>query len=205
MSNVRRRTRMKCSLCKSKIGVLSPEWQAQRELKIKKCPSCGSEVEAVFGGATFAKWLVAAGAVVAAVTFLISRSVPLAAINGLIFGMFVALFPSLELRARPNSSSGASRALNRTIDLPPWLKPPAWLLNFANSVWAVGSYLFVLIAVTLGVPFPWSAVLLVVLGAIGLIRRTSPDKEPQGTAIVSKVGAIGMLVLGVGLVVHHYA
>jgi hypothetical protein len=196
---------MKCSSCKSEIGVFSSEWQTQRELKIKKCPSCGAEVEAVFGGAMFTKWLIASGAGIAAITYLFSRSAPLALINGLVFGMFVAFFPSLELRPRAHVNSGARRVLNRSIDLPAWLKPPAWLVKLASSVWAVGSYLFLLIAVALGVPFPWSALLLFVLSAIGLIRRASSDRDPTAGAIRSKVGAIGMLLLGIGLVVHRYA
>jgi hypothetical protein len=196
---------MKCSSCKSEIGVFSSEWQTQRELKVKKCPNCGAEVEAVFGGAMFAKWLIASGAGIAAITYLFSRSAPLALVNGLIFGMFVAFFPSLELRPRVHVNSGARRVLNRSIDLPAWLKPPAWLVKVASSVWAVGSYVFLLIAVALGVPFPWSALLLFVLSAIGLIRPASAGREPTAGAIGSKVGAIGMLLSGIGLVVHHYA
>ncbi len=204
IADVCRSTRMKCSSCKSKVGVFSSEWQAQRELKIKNCPSCGVEVEALLGGATFTKWLIASGAGIAAITFLFSRSAPLALVNGLIFGMFVALFPSLELRPRPLESSGLRHALNRSIDLPGSLKLPAWLVKFASSVWAVGSYLFLLIAVALGIPFPWSAVLLFVLGAIGLVRRASTVGELTA-ATRGKGGAIGMLMLGIGLVVNHYA
>ena len=196
---------MKCSSCKSKVGVFSSEWQTQRELKIKKCPSCSVEVEAVFGGAVFTRWLIASGAGIAAITYLFSRSAPLAFTNGLIFGMFVAFFPSLELRPRSHINSGARRVLNRSIDLPAWLKPPAWLVNFSSSVWAVGSYLFLLTVVALGVPFPWSALLLFLLSAIGLIRRASSDRDLTAGAIGRKVGAIGMLLLGIGLVVHHYA
>ena len=204
MSSVRRLTRMKCSSCRSEVGVFSSEWQTQRELKIKKCPSCGAEVEAVFGGATFAKWFIASGAGIAAITYLFSSSAPHAIIYGLVFGMFVAFFPSLELRQRVEVNSGARRILNRSIDLPTWLKPPAWLVSFASSVWAVGSYLFLLIAVALGVPFPGSAVILFVLSAIGLIRPASTDRDPAAGAIGSKVGLIGMLLLSIGLVVHHY-
>ena len=184
--------------------MFSPEWQIQRELKIKRCPFCGVEVEAVFGGATYTRWLVASGAGIAAFIFLFTESASIALSNGLVFGMVVAFFPSLELRPRPCVSSGVSRALNRSIDLPAWLKPPAWVAQFAGSTWAVGSYLFLLIAITLGVPFPWSAVLLVALGAIGLMRRTSASGEPAAAAIGSKTGAMGMLALGMVLVVHHY-
>lgn len=194
---------MKCRSCGADVGVFSPEWQTQRELKIKKCPSCGAEVEAVFGGARFAKWLLASGTGIAAITFLFSRSTPLALVNGLLYGMFVALFPSLELRPRPEKTFGVAHALNRSIDLPAWLKPPAWLAKFASLAWAVGSYLFLLIAVALGVPFPWSAALLVLLGTVGLIRRTLP--AAAHTVLGTKVGAIGILVLAIGLVVHHYA
>ena len=196
---------MKCSSCKSEVGVFSSEWQAQRKLKIKKCPSCGAEVEAVFGGVVFTKCLITSGTGIAAITYLFSKSIPLSIINGLIFGMFVAFFPSLELRPRAHVNSGARRVLNRSIDLPGWLKLPPWFVNLASSIGTVGSYLFLLIAVSFGVPFPWSALFLFVLGAIGLIRRASSDQGLTAAAIGSKGGSIGMLLLGIGLVVYHYA
>ena len=202
---LRRRTRMKCSSCKFEVGVFSSEWQTQRELEIRTCPSCSAEVEAVFNGSVFTKWLIASSAGIAAITYLFIRSAPLALTSGLVFGMLVAFFPSLELRPRTHVNSAATSLLNRSINLPAWLKPPAWLVKLTSFVWAVGSYLFLLIAVAFGVPFPWSALLLFMLSAISLLRRASSDRNTTPGAIGCKVRAIGMLVGGIGLVVHRYA
>lgn len=192
---------MRCSSCNSHVGVFSSEWQHQRDLKIKKCPFCSKEVEAVFSGAVFVKWLVGLWVAIAAITFLISQSESFAFSSGLVLGILAALFLSLELRSPSNPGKNF---LNRSVELPNWLKPPTWFVNFASLAWTVGSYLFILIALTFGVPFPWSALLLVVLGAIGLLHRTSPSKGSRVASVGSKVGATSMLVLGVGLFAYRY-
>jgi hypothetical protein len=184
--------------------MFSAEWQNQRENKIKKCPLCGTEVEAIFGGRTFTKWLVASGAVIAAITFAVNGSVLGAVLNGLALGMGLALLPSMELQPRIQPDSRDRNFWNRPIDLPSWLKPPAWLDYLVKSIWAVGSYLFMLVAVALGIPSPWSGAFLVFLGVIGLIPRESSLCSSKVKAIVLRIGAAGMLVAGASLLVHHY-
>jgi hypothetical protein len=193
---------MKCKKCSGEVRVFSPEWQNQREAPVKICPLCCTEVRAVFGASSFAKWFLIAGTVIAIVTFGFSRSAILATLYGLTFGMFVALLPSLELHPIIHSESSARRVLNRSIELPGWLGPNAWLGSLARGIWALGSYLFLLVAVAVGFPPPWGGVLLIFLGAISLVPRVQSSSTTS--ELPARIGAIGMLVIGVALVFHNY-
>ena len=137
---------MKCSQCASAIGVFSPEWQSQRERGEKTCPSCGAAVEPVFGGIKFAKWFLGSGAIVAAITFAMTRSAVLAVLNGFFIGVCIALLPSIELRPRKHFDSGIRHALNRPRSLPSWLSPPDWLRLVGRATWAVCAKLLLLAA-----------------------------------------------------------
>lgn len=190
---------MKCSQCSSVIGVFSPEWQGQRGMNEKTCPSCGAAVEPVFGAIKFAKWFAGSGAMVAAVTFAVSRSVVLAALNGFFIGVCIALLPSIELRPRTKSNSGIRHELNRPRALPGWLSPPDWLRLVAKSMWAVCAQLLLLLVIALTVPPPWSGISLVVLGALCLL----PWMFSPGASMAAKLGAVCQIVAGLAILVRH--
>lgn len=190
---------MKCSQCASAIGVFSPEWQSQRETGEKTCPSCGAAVEPVFGGIKFAKWFLGSGAIVAAITFAMTRSAVLAVLNGFFIGVCVALLPSIELRRRKHFDSGIRHALNRPLTLPSWLSSPDWLGLVAKATWAACAKLLLLAAIALSVPPPWSGVLLIVLGAFGIL----PWGSSPGASKAAKLGAVCQLVAGLAILVRY--
>ena len=194
---------MICSKCSAKVGVFSPEWQSQRELTGRRCPACGASVEVVFGAKTFGTWVLGSAAIIAAVMLVFDAPWSLAVFNGLLFGTLIAFFPSMELRPVAERNTGIRAALNRRIELPSWLEPPPALRASARAIWAVGSYLVLLAAITLNIPPPWSGALLLFMGAIGLSKPSPNLNKFQVTAL--RVGAIGLLFLGVILFVHHYA
>lgn len=190
---------MKCSQCSSVVRVLSPEWQRQREKSEKTCPSCGEAVEVVFGGIKFAKWLLVSGAIVSAISFAIRGSAVLAVFHGLMVGVCVSLFPSIELRPRNHFNSGIRHALNRPRTLPRWLSPPDWLKLVGGATWAVCAKLLLLAVIALSVPPPWSGILLIVLGVFG----TLPWAPSPGTSKAVKLGAVCQVVAGLAILVRY--
>jgi hypothetical protein len=130
---------------------------------------------------------------------------PTAIAVGLMSGMMIALFSSLELRIVPRNETSVRAVLNKSIDLPAWLSPAPWLRSLGRALWALGSLVTLIVVIGFGVPPPWSGLLLAALGALGLWRREVSLSwfKLKGGGAVLYAGAL--LLTGVVLVVRHYA
>jgi len=195
---------MKCQSCSNDVAIFSAEWQSQRDSAVKKCPSCGREVEAVLGARPFFTWFILSGIVIAGIALAVGSPLAVAILYGATSGLLFAVFPSFQLRA-PLKPTGVRSVLNKSIDLPQWLEPAPWARSVGRAMWAAGSLLVMAVAVSLGVPAPWSGFLLAGLGALGIWRREvhmSWFKLAGGGAVAY---AASLLLVGLGLLVHHYA
>jgi hypothetical protein len=198
---------MKCPSCSVEVRVFSPEWQAQRESPVKKCPVCARdvEVEVVFRAKPFFVWFLLSGLAVAGVMLAFGTSPPAAVLYGLMSGMMIALFPSLELQTVNRNKTGVRAVLNKPINLPAWLSPGPWLRSLGRALWALGSFVTLIAVIGFGVPPPWSGFLLAAFGALGLWRREVSLSwfTLKGSGAVAYAGAL--LLTGLVLVVRYYA
>jgi hypothetical protein len=96
---------MICSSCSKEVRIFSPEWQNQRAATAKKCPFCSHEVEAVMGASTFLSWCTGVGLAAALLLITLGFPWPHATFLALMFGVIVAIVPSLVLR-HPKKVSG---------------------------------------------------------------------------------------------------
>jgi hypothetical protein len=204
MSNVRCLMRLTCPYCKSRVGVFSREWQAQRDVAQKRCPTCGGEVEATFSGkryivclASFAgfSWLACA----------ILHVDPAIAFATAMQGIALSLLPSLQLRASQTNQRGQRAWLYRRINLPAWLSPPAGLRKAARALGAIVSCVFAGVVAVVAFPEPWSGLLLVVAGVAGLASRRLWLSWVRLTGLGAQLLSAALLLAGIALLVARYA
>lgn len=194
---------MKCPNCSSDVAVFSAQWQSQRDSAAKKCPSCNTEVEAVFGARAFITWFVLAGFTVAGILLVFGASPPAAISYAATSGFMLALLCSLQLRT-PIQATAVRSILNRPINLPQRFHPPPWFITISHVTWALASVLLTIFAVSIGLPTPWSGLLLACFGLLGIWRR---EVHLSWFKLVGKSAltyAVALLVVGVGLLARHY-
>jgi hypothetical protein len=196
---------MNCQNCKAEVGVFSSEWQSQRDLPTKRCPSCSREVEVVFGARSFITWLFVSGAIVGGIIRLFGTPWPYAISTGFTTGLTFALFSSLELRVQHQDPGNIRSKLNKPIALPDWLNAPSWLRSIGRAAWATGSLIFLVVVIAVSIPSPWSDLLLLAIGAIGVWRREVWLSWFKLDGYGALAYSAALIFAGVGFLVHHYA
>ena len=194
---------MICPRCSAGIQILSPEWQKQRELSSKSCPTCKGTVEIVWDGTRFAAWVFATIALVGGLMAALGTAWPLALFLAFMLGVIVALVPSMVMRVPIAEGTGIRATLYRPRALPPWLNPP-WLRVICRMLGAVVSVLAMIVLVLSYLPSPWGGMFLSVLGAFGLWKRTFMLPWFQLKGALAQVSSGALLAIGIFICVRSY-
>ena len=198
---------MKCQNCSFEVALFSPEWQAQRDSPTKNCPACHQEVETVFGAKPFLVWLLVSCTAISSVIWAFGSSWPMAFASAFVYGMFIALFLSLEMRSVIRSPANEPTVLKKAIHLPAWLSPAPWVRSVGHAIWAIGDLVLMVVLTGLFVPSPWSGFLLTTLGIIGLRQRKvwvsiSLKLKLEGSDAFAYSAVL--LLVGTCMIIFHY-
>ena len=194
---------MICPRCSARVAIFSAEWQAQKVLPSRHCPSCKGSVEIVFDGKRTAIWWLTSAALIGGLMVIVGVPWPLAAFFGPTFGALFAMFPTMVLSVPLTEGTGLRAALYRPLKLPTWLGS-AWLLTAARMIGAVAGVVLVSGAALSYFSWPLAGLVLFALGAVGVCTRFFIVPWSQSAGPIPRLASGALLAVGVAILLYGY-